>query len=58
MDSSPSGFSVPGILQARILQWVAISFSRGIFLTQGSNPGLLYCWQILHQLSYKGSPIS
>ena len=29
MDSSPLGSSVPGILQARILEWVAISFSRG-----------------------------
>ena len=28
IDGSPPGFSVPGILQARILQWVAISFSR------------------------------
>ena len=27
IDSSPPGFSVPGILQARILEWVAISFS-------------------------------
>ena len=27
-----------GILQARMLKWVAIFFSRGIFLTQGSNP--------------------
>ena len=26
---SPSGSSVHGILQARILEWVAISFSRG-----------------------------
>ena len=25
----PSGFSVHGILQARMLEWVAISFSRG-----------------------------
>ena len=29
MDCSPSGSSVRGILQARILEWVAISFSRG-----------------------------
>ena len=28
IDSSPSGSSVPGILQARILEWVAISFSN------------------------------
>ena len=27
IDSSPPGTSVPGILQARILEWVAISFS-------------------------------
>ena len=29
MDCSPPGSSVHGILQARILEWVAISFSRG-----------------------------
>ena len=29
MDCSPSGSSVHGIFQARILAWVAISFSRG-----------------------------
>jgi len=28
-----------GTLQARILEWDAIPFSRGIFPTQGSNPG-------------------
>ena len=28
IDGSPSGSSVPGILQARIMEWVAISFSR------------------------------
>ena len=29
MDCSPPGFSVHEILQARILEWVAVSFSRG-----------------------------
>ena len=29
MDCSPPGFSIHGILQARILEWVAITFSRG-----------------------------
>ena len=29
MDYGPPGSSVHGILQARILKWVAISFSRG-----------------------------
>ena len=28
MDGSPPGFSVHGILQARTLEWVAISFSN------------------------------
>ena len=28
IDGSPLGTSVPGILQARILEWVAISFSN------------------------------
>ena len=31
-DCSPPGSSVCGIFQARILEWVAISFSRGSFL--------------------------
>ena len=28
IDSSPLGFPIPGILQARTLAWVAISFSN------------------------------
>ena len=28
VDGSPSGSPVPGILQARTLEWVAISFSN------------------------------
>ena len=47
-DCSLPGSSVHGILQARILEWTVILFSRGIFLTQGSNPGLLHCRQILY----------
>ena len=30
MDSSPPGSPIPGILQARTLEWVAISFSTYI----------------------------
>ena len=44
-------YMVHGILQARILEWVAIPFSRGIFPTQESNPGLPHCGQILHSLA-------
>jgi len=43
-----SGSSVHGIFQARILEWVTIPFSRGSSQPQGSNPGLLYCRQILY----------
>ena len=32
-------FSVYGILQARILEWVAISFSRGDLPDPGIEPG-------------------
>ena len=28
IDGSPPGFPIPGILQARTLEWVAISFSK------------------------------
>ena len=126
MDCSPPGSSVHEIFQARILEWVAISSSRGssqprdpthvccigrwvlyhqshlmyiyvsrsvvsdslrphglqparllcpwdfpgkstgvgchfllqrIFPTQGSNPGLPHCRQMLYHLSHQGSPI-
>ena len=91
---NPIDYTVHGILQPRILEWVAFAFSRGssqprdrtqvstlqvnflpaeppgkpkntgvgtlsllqgIFLTQESNQGLLYCRWILYQLSYRGS---
>ena len=35
MDCSLPGSSVHGIFQAIVLEWIAISFSRGIFPTQG-----------------------
>ena len=54
--TSLPGSSVHGILQARILEWIAIPFSRGIFLTQGSNLGLLHCWWVLYCLSHQGRP--
>ena len=50
MDCSPwnsSGHN-PGVGSLSLLQ--------GIFPTQGSNPGLPHCRQILYQLSHKGSP--
>ena len=55
MDCNPPGFSVHGILQARILEWLAIPFFRGSSLTRESNTGLLHCRQILQCLSHQGS---
>ena len=52
MDYSPPGSTLHGILQARILEWVAIPFFKGSY-QQGSNPGLLLCRQILYCLSHQ-----
>ena len=52
-DCSPPGSSVHGISQARILEWAAISFSRGLSQprdqTRISCIGryILYCWATL-----------
>ena len=37
MDCSPPSSSVHGISQAKMLKWVAMPSSRGIFLSQGLN---------------------
>ena len=41
MDCSPTGFSVHGIIQARILEWIAISFPRGT--SQSRDRTLVSC---------------
>ena len=53
MDCGLPVSSVCGILRARILEWVAISFSR-----ESSWPRnwILHCKQILYRLSYEKSP--
>ena len=40
----------------RYMERVAVPFPRGIFPTQGLNPGPLHCRQILYELSHQGSP--
>ena len=58
-DCSLPGSSVHGNIPARILEWAAISSSRGSSLTQGSDPHFL---RLLHwqanslPLSHLGSP--
>ena len=52
MDYSPPGYSVHGMFQARILEWLAILFSRG----SSQHPAFLH-WQVDSlPLSYQGSP--
>ena len=57
IDCCLPGSSVHGILQARILEWIAISFAMGTSPTQGWNPRLLHYRQILYLLSHQGSMI-
>ena len=60
LDRSLPGSSVLGLSQARILEQVASSFSRGSSWPQGSNPYLLcfqHCRQILYLLSHQRSPV-
>ena len=55
MDCSLPGSFVHGLFQAIVLEWIANFLLQGIFLTQGSNPGLLHCRQALYHLSHQGS---
>ena len=62
IDGSPPDSSVPGILQARILEWVAISFSRKVKVAQsnslqphGLSARLLCLWSSPSQNSQLGS---
>ena len=57
MDYSPPGSSVHDISQARILEWVAISFSRGSFWQRDQTCVSYLCigrW-VLYHLSHQGS---
>ena len=48
-DYSPSGYTVHGVFQARILEWVAISYSRGSSQPRG--------WTCVSFISYTGRQI-
>ena len=58
MDYSPPGSSVHGVFQARILECIVISFSRGSFWprdqTHVSCVSYIGRW-VLYQLSHRGS---
>ena len=54
MDYSPPGSSVHGIFSGKHTAVGYHFLLRGIFLTQGSNLGLLHCRQILYHLNHQG----
>ena len=56
MNYSLPGSSVHGNSPGKSTGVGSHSLLQGIFPTQGSNPGLPHCRQILYQLSYKGNP--
>ena len=56
MDCSPLGYSVHGISQARILVWVAISFSRGCSQTRDWTIIPYIDWRILHHCATREAP--
>ena len=55
MDCSPPVSSIHGIFQARILEWVAISFSRGSS-QPGIEPSLPHCRQMLSRYALNQIP--
>ena len=59
MDYILPGSSVHGILQARILEWVAIPFSRGSSPPRDRTHFCFFCIgrRVLYRLSHLGNPI-
>ena len=55
-DCSPPGSSVHEDSPGKNTGVGGRALLQGIFPTQGSNPGLPYCRQILYYLSHQGSP--
>ena len=57
IDGSPLGFPVPGILQARTLEWVAISFSN-VWKWKGKVKSLSRVWLLSTPwtAAYQASP--
>ena len=53
-DCNPPGSFVQGDSLGKITGVGCYALLQGIFLTQGSNPGLLHCRQILYHLSHQG----
>ena len=57
MNCSPPGSSVHGDSPGKNIGVGCHALLQGIFPTQGSNPGLLHCRQILYHLSHQKSRV-
>ena len=57
MDCSPPGSSVHGDSPGKNSGVGYHTLLQGILPTQGWEPGLLHCRQILYHLSHQGSPV-
>ena len=55
IDSSPPGSPIPGILQARALEWVAISFSN--FIVHQNHWKGFYNSDFPHRFSFNSSDL-
>ena len=55
VDCNPPGFSVRGNSPGKNTGVGCHALLQGIFPTQGSNPGLLHCRQILYWLCHQGT---
>ena len=58
MNCSLPGSSIHGDSPGKNIGVGCHSLLQGIFPTQGWNPGLLHCRQILYHLSHQGSPLN
>ena len=58
MDWSPPGSSVHGILQARILEWVAISSSRGSSANEWTSFHLQNLFTAVPRLEFNGQEVN
>ena len=60
MDSSPPGFSVHGIFQAKILEWISMPSSRGSSLSRDQTHvscSSRIAGRLFYLLTHQGSPL-
>ena len=59
VDGSPPGSSVPGILQARVLEWGAIAFSGGwTEVDQNNKDKILLHWLVFQEIESQSTKIT